>query len=335
MNLFESLERALAGRAVGIQAGARTWTLRGSESAPDTIATTKPILQLNALPVTIDPHAYEDPLSTSNPAGRLDHLWAFRQLVDPVPEFARYYSASGSSTESIYSTVVRGASVIDANPFAAEVISQAIKKLALISHANMDGTPGTWAPVHATPGDWYIVSADRYKPMTLDLGSLDSADSPYAIVGGQPAATAGAGGLVLRAEDGRSAPATRRLAPATRVEHASLRYLEVTLSRPWYHAILFDTSGWKVSGQPDGFCSSGKLHENTGVLPLLPTSIIFATEVEVVADWHASDQRFVDDARARGQQVSLGPLVVHPAEGRSALQVLGWVTSLVPYSPRS
>jgi hypothetical protein len=338
MALFEAISQAIACEEA-VQTDALfskvTYDLsaadRTSKKASLTYATpnTKPILQLIALPLTINPDDYTNPCSTANPDGSLASLWAFRQLVDPVPMFSRYYSPSGNSTEDQYSLIINGASIKNDNPFASEVISQSQRKLSLISYANMDKTPGTWAPVYATPDDWYETAGDRYKTLEFDLNQAGAPDSPFAVIGDNN------NPLGLKISSNCSPDVTTPLDTNSRVNKITLKYLQVTLHRPWFNELLFNTSGWYLSCQPAGFCSSGSLQANEGILPLLPTSILFATDVTVDAKWSSGDQRAIDAALTKGQQVSLNHLVIYSTESQAHLQPMGWIMSLVPFSPKS
>lgn len=329
MNLFEAISQAVADEAttnslmafgdLGAAPAARRMATPGA-------ASTKPILQLDAFPVTINPDEYKNPHSTANPDGSFASLWAFRQLVDPVPMFSRYYSPSGRSTESTYSLVANSASIGRNNPFATEVIAQSQQKLSQIRYANMDGTAGSWAPIYATPSDWYETAGDRYKTIDFDLSKAGDPNSPFALLAG------GSSPLGLKVCS-HSPDVVTPLDPDTHVKQITLKYLRVTLNRPWFTELIFNTNGWFLSGQPAGFCSSGNLQVNEGTLPLLPTSILFATDVTIDAEWGARNQKTIDDAHTKGNQVSLDHLVIYPASDQTQLQVLGWITSLVPFSP--
>lgn len=338
MDMLAAIAQAIA-RSEGMDGpqnfAAAPQVRRALFAAPDRVASGpptssgKPILQMDALPVTINPDDYRNPLSTANPNGSLTSLWAFRQLVDPVPMFSRYYSSSGRSTEATYALIANGASVSTDNPFAVEVISQSQQALSRVQYANMDGQPGNWAPIYATPSDWYETGGDRYKTIDFDLSKAGDPDSPFATLGGGTSPSDL--GLCCNGSPTLATP----LDPNTRIKQITLKYLRVSLDRPWLTGALFNTNGWFLSGQPAGFCSSGNLESNDGILPLLPTSILFATDVAVDAQWAASDQKTIDDALTRGEQVALNHLVIHPANGQSSLQVLGWIASLIPLSPKS
>ena len=134
MGLFDSIHEALATEATvkhnldlssgapPQSSGSATAKTSAAAGANAVAAISKPILQLNSVPITIDPSKFSNPLSNSNPQGSITSLWAFRELVDPVPSFTPYYSPSGSSTETNYSLVANNAMIGKPNPFSSSVI---------------------------------------------------------------------------------------------------------------------------------------------------------------------------------------------------------------------
>ena len=337
MDLFEAISQAVTADNDCLHTGFRTpnkllsskQIARPSSDVVGTArASTKPILQLNALPVTINPSEYQNPLSTANPNGNLEPLWAFRQLVDPIPVFSRYYSPSLKSTETTYAAIVNGSTISEDTPFTANVIAQAQKSLSQNRYANMDRTPGTWAPVYAIPDDWYTTTNGRYKTLDFDLKKAGDPSSPFAKIGGHENL------IKLKIAAKGSSGVISELDPTSKINKITLRYLQVNLNRPWFDKLLFDTAGWHLSGQASGFCSSGKMNENPGVIPLIPTSVVLACDVSVDAKWSSSDQQKIDQALSQGHQVSLDQLLISPSSQTPSIQVIAWVSSLIPLSPQ-
>ncbi len=291
------------------------------------VAVVKPILQLNALPMTINPEEFENARSSENPNGSLNSLWAFRQLVDPIPTFSKYYNPGNSSTESTYMNIVNGASADRNSVFTQQVIADAKKDLNNIRYNNMDGTPGTWSPVQVTPSDWYDVKNNRYRKINFNLSKAGDPDSPFSVIGG----TEMSNELQFKVNENKME--TKSLDKSSEVKNITMKYLQVSLSREWYNELLFSTKGWSLGGQSKGFCSSGDIDENAGVFSLVPSSIIFGHDLSIEASWSAKDQEYIDRSVKNGKQVSIDNLVFHPEQGKSDLQVIGWVTTLIPYSP--
>jgi hypothetical protein len=338
MNLYETLSKAIEQDNIDStkipNLEALSTNLLSNKIAPtqlkslEVVESTKPILLLNALPLSINPDDFKNVLSTENPDGNLSSLWAFRQLVDPIPMFSRYYSPSTKSTESVYASIVDGATIKGSSPFTAQIISESRQSLSQIKYSNMDGTPGTWAPVYSSPSDWYDTSNGRYKKIEFNLSKIGDPDNPFTVIGGNETSAQ----LKFCSDNEKSE--TIELDSSTKIHKITMKYLEVTLNRQWYNELLFNITGWSLTGQPEGFCSSGDLNSNNGIFPLVPSSILFGYDVSVDADWSTNDKMRIDDAIVKGIHVLLENLIINPAEKQSHLQVIGWVTSLIPFSPK-
>ncbi len=288
-------------------------------------AAAKPVLQLASIPMTLDAARYRDARSDSNPDGDLIPLYEFRSLVDPVPEFSRFYTPGTASTERTYEAILNGAVVSEGHSFAATVLSKAKKQFMEKSFAPMDGTSGVWRPIYATPQDWYDFSKlDRFRDLNIDLTDQDK-DAPYSAIGGPTSLRLSAAGQ-KRDE--------KVLDPQTTLRALRMKYMLVSLQRPWLNPLLFQSSGWYLSQQASGFCSSGDRDANTGVFPLLPTALLLATDVSVDAAWSGADRAFIDSAHLSGSPLSVGPFTLDPPGADSSVRVVGWISSLVPYSPK-
>jgi hypothetical protein len=323
MNLFDAIARS-----VGSELSESAILPRDPRpSERSIVAASKPVLQFNPLPITIDPDAYEKPLTDSNPGGSYLTLFRFSQLVDPVPAFSRYYSQSGKSTEEYYGKILNGMAVKEGNTFVARLKAEAQQKFEGSVFVNMGGIPGNWRPTYAVPDDWYDTSQiDRYKDLEFDLSDEGERDGPFTLIGSERPMQ-----LSLGEDRGSSAS----LDPGTRIRSVKMKYLLVQFRRPWLNTLLFESEGWYLSGQPQGWCSSGKTDENSGVLPLLSTGMLLARDISIDAEWSARDQAFLDSARSSEKPVFLGPLSLTPPRSSSSLQIIGWISSLVPYSPRA
>jgi hypothetical protein len=325
MGTLDAIAAAL-GSAVG-EAVARPDGL----AAPDVFAgharAVRPILQLNRFPVSIDTATFQNAFSGRNPGGDYKSLFAFQQLVDPVPTFTRSYGASAGSTEQIYGALLKGASVSGDSSFPAGVLSEARAVFESEKFPNLDGTPGVWRPVYATPDDWSTAAPERFRSIDIDLDTSSTPQNAFAMIGDDEE-------LALRlGSDNANGPTSTwvRGVRSVRVE-----YLLVGLRRPWLHPMVFETNDWFLSGQDAGFCSSGKLNGNRGVLPLIPTGLLLGRNVDVTAEWSAAGTSMLSEARSAGVPVSLGPFLLSaPGNARSTLHIIGWTSDLVPFSPKA
>lgn len=311
------------------------------------ISTETPVLQLNQIPVTLIRDKFENPKTNSNPNGSLTTLFAFRQLVDPIPAFYKYYAPT-DSTEAVYGTLVHGATIAPDAKYARTVFSNAQERFDLIKCPSLDGIPVSWRPVYATPEDWYDTSIpDRFVPMELNTESGNNPDNPYITLGEDGEKKTELCWHV--GPDGKNI-STEELDQNTQISSIKLKYLKVELSRPWFSFEIFDLKGWKLDGQPKGFLSSGSDKTNDGVLPLLPMQLIIGIDAEVTGKWRNSDLDVVKEAASGNKFISLGPFVFNTGTttqtdskamlsgdtlAANILHVVGWISSLVPQAPQS
>ena len=142
------------------------------------------------------------------------------------------------------------------------------------------------------------------------------------------------GGAPLRLSSGGQPGCDRGVDPATRLHMLSMKCLLVTLQRPWLNHMLFEIGGWRLPEQPRGFCSSGALDENGGVIPLLPTAVLLATDVGLDATWSKADREFIEREGKSPGSVSLGPFPLGPSASTSSLQAVAWINALTPFFAR-
>jgi len=329
----------------------------------------KPVFQLSYFPLVIDPSDYANPQSNTNPNGNYLALYAFHQLVDPIPTFTRYYSPTNASTERVYGNLVNGASVVPGSEYTRLLISSAQETFSHSKLPNFSGLPGTWHPDYATPEDWWDrTQVNRFKTITIDLENLGSEDGPYTILnGGQ-----GEEELFWRIGNSqKSSLEVKAVDRKTKLKSLSLKCLEVQIRRTaWLDYQVFQTQGWYLQGQPKGFCSTGTTGNNNGIIPLIPTSFIVAIDAEISADWATADRRILDMAVRGDRAISLGAfalsslssgqlsqsqlpnLSANPLTSRHTpsftanfknfntimsptWQIVAWISSLIPLSPQT
>lgn len=285
----------------------------------------KPVLQFAPVPMTLDTKHFENALSNENPDGDSRSLRAFRDLVDPLPGFSGYYSGRGS-TEAVYTSIVHGAHAREGAGFAQQVIADCRKRLKEQMFANLDGTVGVWGPVYASPGDWADnTDPARFRELEIDLSGDGSGSSPYASIGGEPRLELHAG------SDGANAGVA--LDKETHLKTLRMKYMLVTLRRPWMNRTLFEIDGWELRGQLPGFCSSGSLDDNRGTMPLVPTAVLLGKDITLDADWSPATRAYIDRNTLEG--LSLGPIPLAPRPNGSSLQVIAWISALTPFSPEN
>ena len=341
IDLTEALGAALAPapvsdsttrRTTSLESGART--LGAKKPAPPPPSTPAPVFQIAALPLIVDPAAYANAHTNTNPNGSFVTLRALRDLVDPVPLFSRTYQAGLRSTEGQWSNLLAGAS--GSTSYANGVLGSARQAFATAALPGLDGLPGQWRPVYALPENWTDLTNDAaFRTVTVDLTGRTSGATTTRLstIGGGDAA------LEWTTVDSTGGSKKKPLSKGTSVDAIVLEIRQVTLQRPWLDPGLFSTDGIAVAGLRAGSVSTGDLNANDGVLPLLPTAFWLARSATLRGTLAPTDQAMIDGA-ADDTHVSLagiaiaGPAADVVAGGGSATgQVVAWTSSLVPRWP--
>jgi hypothetical protein len=130
------------------------------------------------------------------------------------------------------------------------------------------------------------------------------------------------------------------------------KFARINLRRSWLDTSLFSLGGWALAGRHRNDLSTGSLTGNTGIFPLLPTSIIIARDLQISATWSQSDVAFIRDRLAQ-KDLAFGPFALAGPYRRPrasaatltttsfdgvnitapGLQVIGWMNKLVPACP--
>lgn len=285
---------------------------------------TTPIYQLCPLPMSLNLADYRDALSNSNPLGDPTAAFRFRQLVDAMPVLAHEYMDSSSSIETAYGQIVQRASGPAKASYLAGMLADAKRKYIMEAQAELVGH-GEWRLVEAFPYDWYTDKPGRYSTLEIPLDGSVPDTSGLRLLGETSQ-------LMLTLGDrGRTA-----LAGATNLKLCRLQYMFVRFVRPWMDSTLFKTAGWWLTGQPAGYCSSGRSDVNGGVLPLITTGMIITRAIEFVGDWDPADQARIANALDAGLDVYVGPFrLSKPAASVSSVDVVAWRSELIPFSPQS
>jgi hypothetical protein len=289
---------------------------------PKALPRARPVLQLAEFPIVIDPALYANPRAAANPGGDLRSARAFRDLVDPLPGLSSGYLPSGQSTELIYKAILGGAQT-SGSGMASTTLYNARMTFRNSALPGLDGSVINWHLVDASPWKWY--DATTFQPVTVSLDQ--DPGSPFQVVGDAP--------LRWRVDGTASGPSS-----ASRIEKVTLQCQMVMLSRPWLCTSLFSMSGWSLPPEPAGYCSSGRIDNNSGVLPLLPSALLIGQVNTIVGQWGGSDLEKLASVRS-GRSVSLGPFPVRSVardgalQGTETLSLIGVVSRLMPFSPHA
>lgn len=288
-----------------------------------------PILQLNAIPVSIDLAKFRDAYSSDNPGGDFESAYRFRNLCNAIPIFRRNFDPSGHYVEAVWRNIAFGANGTTA--YARHLLNTAQADIDGAEMANLGGIPKPWLPVEAAPSNWTELVADAPE-ILLDLGGDDSSGD-YALIGEAEAL----------AWTGMAGDIGSKVVPIEgKVQRIRLRALRVDVTRSWLDLQLFAIGGWQIEGMSGGFFSSGTQRDNSGIFPLLPTALVIASDITVEGDWSRSDRALISQHAAEGRALGLGPFPVvasEPAAGgvlkARLAHVIGSISALVPYAPQA
>ncbi len=111
------------------------------------------------------------------------------------------------------------------------------------------------------------------------------------------------------------------------------KYCRVNIDRNWFKLSLLKMKGWYMFGTAAGEYSSGSATDNAGMFPLLPTSFIAIRDLKITANWSQEDRLNLDQATALGFfDIRDATLNANTLEVKG-LQVLGWISTLMPQLP--
>jgi len=311
MNILNAFAKALEEREVTTQLTKMSGLRQLKESHKE-----KQLMQLTRFPITVDADLYRNAKSSSNPKGSLQSLFNFRQLVDPIPSLGSLYQPTIFSTEMMYGNILGGMSVFPADDF---VISESKMSYEVNVFSGMDGIPGNWRPVYAVPEDWHSADDSRFKRLTIDL-TVNKPSTLLEVIAGDEE--------FKWIVDGHK---IKELNIDTHIESIEMKYMLVGLRRPWLNPSIFQMGNWYFSGEDPGFCSSGSITDNDGILPVIPSGIIIGKEISINASWHKDDQTIIDRHKVSGNALSLGPFSV---SDNHTIQIIGWISEVVPFSPK-
>ncbi len=208
-----------------------------------------------------------------------------------------------------------------------------------------------YQPSYAFPGNWFAPkAAEDWTEMTISSGSLKTSEhSDFSKTGVDVKASWGlwsvGGGFDKEDSHKSTSKDTTDLT-------VSFKYARVDIVRPWLNMLLFAVDGWDITGQKiGGLSNGGPKSQLAGSIPLLPTSFIAARNVKISAKWSHEDSSLIESKLSAKASFGWGPFAVSGShsQGQSdakfnsnfdgttitndGLQILGWVSSIVPKSP--
>jgi hypothetical protein len=236
------------------------------------------------------------------------------------------------------------------NNIVSSVISEAQNTMVNSSMASSLGNPSPWFMAYATPTNWYDDSAlPGFSTLNLTSDNLTTTSSTsytdYSSGG------SGSWGLWSVSAEVSGHDAEQNYHMDANTFGLSAKIAVVQINRPWLNDLLFKMQGWSLTGQDANGISNGTLQNNAkGMLPLIPTALIVARNIEITADWSAEDKKHVESSISTKASVGWGPFAVNGSykQGSSSdyfsssfdggtlkipgMQIIGFVNQIVPAS---
>lgn len=126
---------------------------------------------------------------------------------------------------------------------------------------------------------------------------------------------------------------TKPASPASDNFSVTFKFCRVNIERPWLKLALLSNPNWWMFNTPAGMYSTGSPDDNPGMFPLLATSLIVIRDLKITANWSPEDQANLGDAASFGFfDVRHGTVNSNTLEVKG-LQVIGWVSKLMPKLP--
>ena len=232
-----------------------------------------------------------------------------------------------------------------------QLFTAAQQNFKLIQAASLRNPGKVYSPSYAFPANWFAPNAaNDWTEMTISSGSVKTSEhSDFQKTGVEAQASWGlwsvGGGFDKEDSHVSTSKDTSDLS-------VSFKFVRVDIVRPWLNFLLFAVAGWDLTGQNIGSLSNGGPKSAlTGTFPLLATSFIAARNVRISAKWTHEDSSLITSKLSAKASFGWGPFSISGShsQGKSdktfnsefdgttitnnGLQILGWISSVVPNSP--
>lgn len=136
----------------------------------------------------------------------------------------------------------------------------------------------------------------------------------------------------------------------------SAQIAKVEIKRPWFLESIFRLQNWSTNlVKKAGGISNGKIDSTNkeGLIPMYPVAFIVAKDIQIKADFSHEDEEHIREAMKTNTSVGWGPFSIGGSYGYgrtkdtfhsdyqngelklSGMQIIGWVSRVVPYFPQS
>lgn len=113
----------------------------------------------------------------------------------------------------------------------------------------------------------------------------------------------------------------------------SFKYCRVNIDRSWFKLALLTNKNWSMFNTAAQEYSTGRLDENPGIFPLLPTSFIVIRDLKITANWSGQDQSAIQNSVSFGPFDLTGSVMQQNSLQVQGMQIIAWVSKLMPPLP--
>lgn len=191
------------------------------------------------------------------------------------------------------------------NNSVAEIFAAARLNFELSKLGSMMGPGYTWHMTLAKPQNWFAPEATFFDVDLTTTRALRVNRASRFPQLGRPA-DLGAGLWQYRAQNNLL---RRPVAQDSLNIRVRFKFARVNIYRPWLNASLFSLGNWSMAGRRRNELSTGSLKGNTGIFPLLPTSIIVARDLQISGTWSHTEVTFIRE-RLEQTDLAFGPFAL-------------------------
>jgi hypothetical protein len=216
---------------------------------------------------------------------------------------------------------------------------------------------GDWLLTYAIPDNWYKDTPDaldNFSSLTISSSNTktDSSSTSHAYTFG---ASYNAGLWSVSAESAGEFKDSQYHMNGDNVT-ISCKIAKVSIMRPWFNEFIFRSGNWYTNlkgSDATGYVSNGKLDSSnaSNYIPMIPVAFIVARDITIKADFTEEDKKHISQSASAGAKVGWGPFSVggsykygHEEDHTNAsfqdgaikipgMQIIGWVSRLMPASP--
>ncbi|HET8810569.1 MAG TPA: hypothetical protein VFM65_09950 [Flavobacteriaceae bacterium] len=134
----------------------------------------------------------------------------------------------------------------------------------------------------------------------------------------------------------------------------SAKIAKVNIMRPWFSESLFRLGSWSNNMFKEGGVSNGKIDSSnaSSYIPMYPVAFIVAKDISIKADFSHEEEEHIKESIKTSASVGYGPFSIGGSYGYGktednfdsnfqngeikvpGMQIIGWVSKVVPYSPK-